>query len=152
MAHAQAIDPASRMASNGPITANDIVDRMSQAERAVLALLKMYRPLMEVYIQNLAPNEARGRVPTDDNFVLGQLKFDERPALRSFGQKEPREVLLRIRSSPRNVGDAFVAMVAPDWRVLDRKRYEFKYVRREFLGESRCFVFDVKPNRDNKRI
>jgi hypothetical protein len=38
-------------------------------------------------------------------------------------------------------------MVAPDWQVLDRKRYEFTYVRREFLGESRCFVFDVKPRR-----
>jgi hypothetical protein len=41
-------------------------------------------------------------------------------------------------------------MVAPDWRVLERKRYEFKYVRREFLGESRCFVFDVRPLRDGK--
>jgi hypothetical protein len=59
-------------------------------------------------------------------------------------------VLLRIRSGPPSVGDAFAAMVAPDWRVLDRKRYEFKYVRREFLGESRCFVFDVKPLRDAK--
>jgi len=150
MAHAQAIDPASRMASNGPITANDIVDRMSQAERAVLALLKMYRPLMEVYIQNLAPDETRGWVPTEDNYFLGQLKFDDKPTLRPFGQKEPRGVLLRIRSSPPNVGDAFAAMVAPDWRGLERKRYEFKYVRREFLGESRCFVFDVKPLRDVK--
>jgi len=41
-------------------------------------------------------------------------------------------------------------MVAPDWRVLERERYEFKFVRREFLGESRCFVFDVKPLRDGK--
>ena len=33
---------------------------------------------------------------------------------------------------------------------LERKRYEFTYVRREFLGESRCFVFDVRPLRDGK--
>ena len=150
MARAQGIDATSRVASNGPLTSNDIVDRMSQAERAVLTLMKMYRPLMEVYIQNLAPDETRGWVPTDDNYVLGQLKFDEKPTLRPFGQKEPRGVLLRIRSGPPSVGDAFAAMVAPDWRVLDRKRYEFKYVRREFLGESRCFVFDVKPLRDAK--
>ena len=57
---------------------------------------------------------------------------------------------LRLTSSPPNVGDAFAAMVAPDWRELDRKRYEFTYVRREFLGESRCFVFDVRPLRDGK--
>jgi hypothetical protein len=41
-------------------------------------------------------------------------------------------------------------MVAPDWRGLDRKRYAFTFVRREFLGESRCFVFDVRPLRDGK--
>ena len=52
--------------------------------------------------------------------------------------------------SPPSLGDAFAGMVAPDWRVLERKRYEFTYVRREFLGESRCFVFDVRPLRDGK--
>jgi hypothetical protein len=58
--------------------------------------------------------------------------------------------MLRILSRPPNLGDAFAAMVAPDWRVLDRKRYDFTYVRREFLGESRCFVFDVRPLREGK--
>src|SRR6185503_12935566 len=33
---------------------------------------------------------------------------------------------------------------------LDRKRYAFTYVRREFLGESRCYVFDVRPLREGK--
>src|SRR5205814_4621650 len=147
---AQATDQTSEAAAREPLTANDIVDRMIQAERTVLARLKTSHPLIEVYIQNLAPDETRGWVPTDDNYVLGQLKFDEKPTLRPFGQKEPRGVLLRIRSSAPNVGDAFAAMVVPDWRVLERKRYEFKYVRREFLGESRCFVFDVKPLRAGK--
>jgi hypothetical protein len=59
-------------------------------------------------------------------------------------------MIVRILSQPSNPGDAFAAMVAPDWRTLDRKRYEFTYVRREFLGESRCFVFDVRPLRDGK--
>jgi hypothetical protein len=137
-------------AARGPVTANDIVDKMSQAERAVLVRLRTYHPLMEVYIQNLAPDEARGWVPIDDNYFLGQLQFDETPTLRPFGQKEARGVMLRLISGAPNAGDAFAAMVAPDWRVLERKRYEFKYVRREFLGESRCFVFDVKPLRDGK--
>jgi hypothetical protein len=150
MARAQAIDRTSRVANNGPVTANDIVDRMSQAERALLTLLKTYRPLVEVYTQNLAPDEARGWVPTDDNYVLGQLTVDDTPSLRPLGQKEPRTrgVLLRIRSRAPDMGDAFAATIAPDWRGLERKRYEFKYVRREFLGESRCFVFDVKPVRN----
>jgi hypothetical protein len=135
----------------GQIQADEIIDRMGNAERAVLERLKSSRPLMEVYIQNVAPDEARGWVPTDDNYFLGQLQFDDRPVLRPFGQRQERGVMLRILSNPPNVGDAYAAMVAPDWQGLERKRYEFTYVRREFLGESRCFVFDVKPIRNGKQ-
>src|SRR6185369_8277872 len=135
----------------GQSEADDIVDRMTKAEAAVLERLRTSHPLMEVYVQNVAPDEARGWVPTDDNYFLGQLQVDEGPTLRPFGQREERGVMLRLISSPPNVGNAFAAMVAPDWRGLDRKRYEFKYVRREFLGESRCFVFDVTPLRDGKQ-
>jgi hypothetical protein len=135
----------------GQAQADDIIDRMSEAERAVLDRLKTSHPLMEVYIQNVAPDEARGWVPTDDDYYLGQLRFDDGPTLRPLGYMEPkRGVLLRLTSSPPNIGNAFAAMVAPDWRELDRKRYEFTYVRREFLGESRCFVFDVRPIREGK--
>ncbi len=148
IAHAQAKD------QKGQTQADDIIDRMSKAERAVIERLTTSQPLMEVYLQNVAPDEARGWVPTDDDYFLGQLQFDDGPTLRPIGQREEREqrgVKLRLTSSPPRLGDAFAAMVAPDWGVLDRKRYEFTYVRREFLGESRCFVFDVKPLRDGKQ-
>jgi hypothetical protein len=131
--------------------ADDIIDRMSKAEGVVLERLRTSNPLMEVYIQNVAPDEARGWVPTDDNYFLGQLQFDDGPKLRPFGQQQERGVMLRLISDKPNVGDAYAAMVAPDWQVLDRKRYEFTYVRREFLGESRCFVFDVRPLRDGRK-
>jgi hypothetical protein len=135
----------------GQVQANDIIDRMSKAEGVVLERLRTSNPLMEVYIQNVAPDEARGWVPTDDNYFLGQLQIDDGPKLRPFGQQQERGVILRLISDKPNVGDAYAAMVAPDWQVLDRKRYEFTYVRREFLGESRCFVFDVRPLRDGRK-
>jgi hypothetical protein len=152
--HAQSNDqktPTAQTPSRaGQVQANDIIDRMSKAERVILERLRTSHPLMEVYIQNVAPDEARGWVPTDDNYFLGQLQLDDAPTLRPFGQRQQRGVMLRLISEPPNVGNAFAAMVAPDWQVLDRKRYEFTYVRREFLGESRCFVFDVKPLREGK--
>jgi hypothetical protein len=134
------------------VNADDIIDRMNRAERAVLERLRTSHPLMEVYIQNVAPDEARGWVPTDDNYFLGQLEFDNWPTLRPFGQarRERRGVMLRLISDRPRLEDAFAAMVAPDWQGLERKRYEFTYVRREFLGESRCFVFDVRPLRAGK--
>ena len=153
IANAQANDqkgPTAQTPSRaGQVQADDIIDRMSRAERAVLERLRTSQPLMEVYIQNVAPDEARGWVPIDDNYFLGQLQIDGGPTLRPFGRNEQRGGILRLVSPP-SLGDAFAAMVAPDWRVLERKRYEFTYVRREFLGESRCFVFDVRPLRDGK--
>jgi Peptidase family M48 len=148
MAHAQAADQTAQTAGRGQYKVDDIIDRMSEAERAVLVRLSAFHPLIEVYIQNLAPDETRGWVPTDDNYFLGQFHLDDTPTLRPIGRQEQRGLISRVITP--NLGDAFASMVLPDWRVLERKRYEFKYVRREFLGESRCFVFDVRPLRDPK--
>ena len=81
----------------GQVEADDIIDRMSKAERAVLERLRTSHPLMEVYIQNVAPDEARGWVPTDDNYFLGQLHVDDGPTLRPLGQKEQRGSGVRLR-------------------------------------------------------
>jgi hypothetical protein len=154
MARAQAADQIAQTAQTdqtagrGELKVDDIIDRMSEAERAVLVRLRTFHPVIEVYLQNLAPDEARGWVPTDDNYFLGQFYFDDTPTLRPIGRKEQRGLMSRVTAP--SFGDVFAAMVAPDWRVLERKRYEFKYVRREFLGESRCFVFDVRPLRAGK--
>src|SRR5690242_12300762 len=77
----------------GQAEADGIVDRMSKAETALLERLRTSHPLMEVYIQNVAPDEARGWVPVDDNYFLGQLQMDDDdgPTLRAFGQQEPRK-------------------------------------------------------------
>jgi hypothetical protein len=156
IAHAQTRDQKAPTAQTpgraGQAEADAIIDRMIRAEGAVLERLRTSQPLMEVYLQNVVPDEARGWVPTDDNYFLGQLQLADAPVLRPFAleQREQRGVRLRLTSDRPGVGDAFAAMVAPDWRGLDRKRYAFTFVRREFLGESRCFVFDVRPLRDGK--
>src|SRR4030095_17091537 len=115
--HAQSNDQKAQKGQTpgraGQVAADDIIDRMSRAERAVLERLSNSHPLMEVYIQNVAPDEARGWVPTDDNYFLGQLQFDDGPTLRPLGQKEPQHgARLRLTSAPPNLGNAFAAMVA----------------------------------------
>src|SRR6187455_3327193 len=131
IAHAQANDQkvpkAQTTGRAGQVQADDIIDRMSRAEGAVLERLRTSQPLMEVYIQNVAPDEARGWVPTDDNYFLGQLQTDDGPTLRAFGRKEPKKqsgVRVNILSNTPDLGDAFAATVAPDWQALDRKHYE----------------------------
>ena len=141
--HAEAKDkkePAAQTPSRaGQVQADDIIDRMSKAELVVLERLRTSHPLMEVYIQSVAPDEARGWVPVDDNYFLGQLNVDNEPTLRPFGQKAPKEqggVKVHTLSNPPNVGDAFAAMVAPDWQGLERKRYEFTLNEVEVFGLS----------------
>jgi hypothetical protein len=42
----------------------------------------------------------------------------------------------------------FSWMIFADREDFDRNHYEFKYVRREFLGDVRCLVFDITPKKD----
>ena len=41
----------------------------------------------------------------------------------------------------------FSWMIYADRTDFDRAHYEFHYVRREFLGDIRCLVFDVTPKK-----
>ena len=131
----------------------DVVDRMNRAETALFVRLKTYHPLVEAYIQHLVPDQQLGWAPAKDDYFLGQLDFTDQPRLRPLGQAR-KQTSRGARWSPINAGrllpDGFAALAAPDWKGLDRSRYQFTFVRREFLGEARTFVFDVKPlrNRD----
>lgn len=128
----------------------DVIDRMNRAETALLLKLKTYHPLVEAYIQHLVPDQQLGWVPAKDDYFLGQFDFADRPRLRPLGQ-ERKQSSRGSRWSPINANrllpDGFASMAAPDWKGLDRSRYQFTFVRREFLGEARTFVFDVKPLR-----
>src|SRR5207244_5515232 len=41
----------------------------------------------------------------------------------------------------------FSGMVYADRSDVDREHYDFRYARREFLGDVRCLVFDVTPKK-----
>ena len=45
----------------------------------------------------------------------------------------------------------FSWMVYADRTDFDRAHYDFHYVRREFLGDVRCLVFDITPKKDAGR-
>ena len=129
------------------ITVEEITDRIAKSETAVLTRMKALRPLVEVYIQNLAPDEQLGTVPTQDEYFLGQFVFKDGPKLlpiRSTRRGSKDQKAAGISYLP----DGFAAMSVPDWRLLDAQKYTFKFVKREFLGEVRCFVLEVQPKKD----
>ncbi len=46
--------------------------------------------------------------------------------------------------------EGFAQMTVIDSSAFDRRTYKFDYVRREFLGDVRCLVFDLTPIREGE--
>ena len=135
------------------LTVEAIADRITASESALIARLRAFHPLVEVYLQNLTEDEKTGAVPTRDEYFLGQFDWKDGPKLTplsinkgSFQQQSMVKKPFGVQYLP----GGFAAMIVPDWRLLDRHRYDFTFVRREFLGEARCLVFDLKPKGDEK--
>jgi len=100
----------------------------------------------------MAPDAQLGVVPTDDSYVLGRFDWRNGPRLQPMagGKESPRFSGAGRNKDLEYIPDGFAAMASPDWQLLEKSRYEFKLVRREFLGEVRCWVLDVKPIKDIK--
>jgi peptidase M48-like protein len=125
-----------------------VADRVSQNEAALKAKIRELHPIIEVYIQGVLADPKLGAVPNGDAYFLGRFDWDERegPKLRSLTSKNSSTGNWLSRTfTTQYLPDGFAAMGAPDWFALDRQRYDFTFVRREFLGEARCLVFDVQP-------
>src|SRR2546427_10121259 len=55
------------------LSLEQLVERINKAESAVTARMRGYHPIVEVYIQNLAPDAKLGTVPTKAEDFLGQF-------------------------------------------------------------------------------
>jgi hypothetical protein len=133
------------------INRDDAIERTVRAESAIAARMRGFHPIVEVYIQNLAASEQLGTIPVKDEYFLGQFDWAEGQGPRLEPMSQEKGALRQsagVLSHPFGVQylpDGFAAMALPDWRLLEAQRYDFQFVKREFLGEVRCFVFDVMP-------
>jgi hypothetical protein len=130
-----------------------MVDRISMREAALAKNLRDYAPLVETYIQTMRSDRELGAVPTRDQYFLDKLSFNGIPQQKSFlkqaglGSRMLGKLtgLYRMQFLPLG----FAQMIIPDQRGFDRQNYDFKFVRREFLGDLRCLVIDVAPKKDS---
>jgi len=140
----------SRPAAKAPLTADQVVAQIVERERALIAFLKGHTPLVETYLQNLTPDSKLGAVPKEDHYFLGRLDLADTIDRRDYLTKDASlqrslmggvTKLFRIQYQPMG----FSWMLFADQQNFDRDHYDFKFVRREFLGEIRCLSFDVMP-------
>jgi peptidase M48-like protein len=140
-------------AAKVPVSVDQVIDQIIEREHALITFLKNRTPLVETYLQNLAPDTKLGASPKEDHYFLGRLDMGETIDRRDYLAKQTSfqkslmggvTRLFRIQYQPMG----FSWMVFADRQNFDRSHYNFKYVHREFQGEVRCLVFDVTPKKD----
>src|SRR5437588_558566 len=132
-------------------TMADVIDRVITNENRAIQQIRQYSPLVETYIQNQRPDKELGTVPAGDKYYLGRADFSKGVALVSLTDtnSKGRKIFGAIGNffsfSAEFVPGGFLQMIFLDTNGFDKQHYKFDYVRREFLGEVRCLVFDVTP-------
>jgi cell division septation protein DedD len=136
-----------------------LVDRAVAQEKALIKDIKMRTPLVETYIQDTRPDQKLYEVPVDDQFILsrvdfGKAFFDKGYAPRSEakhgffkGSLSAVTGLTKLLGLERFTysDTGFMQMMFIDPSGFDQQHYVFSFVRREFLGSVRTWVFDVHP-------
>ncbi len=138
-----------------PASALDqVLDRIVAQEIEEVKLIRSHSPMVETYVQLLAPDKVLGTVPNGDKYFLGRAKLENGVQLVSLanGEGSNKKGFLGglFSSSMEFIPEGFLQMVYMDADGFNRQNYEFDYVRREFLGEVRALVFDVTPKNKNE--
>lgn len=131
-----------------PDAVKRLLDRIVKQEQQFIEQIRTRTPLLETYIQETLDRKGSEALQRD-HYFLGRLDLSRGVSYtpmvaRSDAQKRPRNWTLRktgVAFEP--VG--FAQMIFLDATAFNTETYRFDYVRREFLGEVRCLVFDVQP-------
>ncbi|MBV9670197.1 MAG: M48 family metalloprotease [Acidobacteriales bacterium] len=128
---------------------DEVIDRAINSERALCSRLKTKEPVIETYIQEVKKDTDLGYVPNHDYYFLGKLNITNGIVDNSF---LPQNSM--FKKVPHMFASVFTTEYYPggfademflDRENFDRTHYKFEFVKREFLGEVRCFVINIIP-------
>ncbi|HUY82901.1 MAG TPA: hypothetical protein VMU92_14330 [Acidobacteriaceae bacterium] len=137
-----------------------LIDRAITREHQTIQLIRKSTPVVQTYIQNMRPDPLLYSVPVSDEYSIARVDFgraftaenyDARKTHHGFFSGTTRYIHDLTKSFHINYSQTgFMDMMFMDPRGFDRQHYDFTYVRREFLGSVRTWVFDVRPKRSVK--
>lgn len=136
-----------------------LVDKAIAQEKVLIKNIQQHTPLVETYIQDTRPDVKLYQVPVEDQYMLSRVDFGKGFFDKSY---EPRSANKRgffkgsfaaISGLSKALGlekftynsNGFMEMMFVDPTGFDAQHYVFSYVRREFLGSVRTWVYDVHP-------
>jgi hypothetical protein len=138
-----------------PTTMDQVVDRFIEREHGLMKALANRTPVVETYLQNLTADPQLGPVPSEDHYFLGRMDMGETVDRKDYLKEEDKGMQTRLMGGFNKLFKVqyqplgFSWMVYADRTDFDRSHYEFHYIRREFLGDVRCLVFDVTPKKNS---
>jgi hypothetical protein len=136
-----------------PTTMDQVVDRFIEREHGLMKALSTRTPVVETYLQNLTADPQLGPVPSEDHYFLGRMDMGETVDRKDYLKEQDKGMETRLMGGVHKLykvqyqPTGFSWMVYADRTDFDRSHYEFHYIRREFLGDVRCLVFDVTPKK-----
>jgi hypothetical protein len=140
-----------------PTTMDQVVDRFIEREHSLMKALSNRTPVVETYLQNLTADPQLGPVPSEDHYFLGRLDMGETVDRKDYLKEEDKGMETRLLGGFKKLYKVEYQPIGFSWMVyadrtdFDRSHYEFHYIRREFLGDVRCLVFDVTPKKGSGR-
>jgi hypothetical protein len=148
----QAASVAPMEHAQAPTTMDQVVDRFIEREHNLMSLLQDRTPIVETYLQNVTLDPELGPVPKNDRYFLGRMDLSKSIDRKDYMKEQSMEKrllggftsLFKVHYQPLG----FSWMIFADRDDFDRQHYDFRYNRREFLGDVRCLVFDVTPKKD----
>jgi hypothetical protein len=133
----------------------EVVNLFIEREHGLIKMLSTRTPVVETYLQNLTSDAQLGSVPSGDHYFLGRMDMGETIDRKDYLKQENTSMQNRLMGGFQRLFKVqyqplgFSWMVYADRTDFDREHYDFHYVRREFLGDVRCLVFDVTPKKNS---
>ena len=140
-----------------PTTMDQVVNLFIEREHGLIKALSNRTPVVETYLQNLTADPQLGPIPSEDHYFLGRLDMGESVDRKDYLKEQDKNMQSRLLGGFQKLYKVqyqpmgFSWMVYADRTDFDREHYDFRYVRREFLGDVRCLVFDVTPKAKSGR-
>ena len=153
-----------------------LVERAVGREKILIKNIQQRTPLVETYIQDTRPDVKLYQVPVSDTYTLSRVDFGKTffdktyeprsAAARATGQGDRKggkfgffkNSMSSITGLTKLLGlekftyseTGFMQMMFLDPTSFDQQHYVFSFVRKEFLGSVRTWVYDVHPKADVK--
>jgi hypothetical protein len=138
-----------------------LVEKAIGREKVLIGNIQKRTPLVETYIQNTRPDLKLSEVPVSDEYILSRIDFGKGFFDNPYSPRGSAKHNGFFKGSLTSIANltkalkldthftynplGFTEMMFLDPHSFDSQHYAFSYVRREFLGGVRTWVYDVHP-------